>query len=603
MKIKNVWILVVAEMLAGAGCRFVESTVEQQAALEQPPAASRGEVKAGPPPALLPESEPATRPSTSTPGPEESQEAVSSTPPPETPEATSPPPPPTPAAEAEAVPSEARQGPPEPAATPERTASQPSKEGPEKPAAAVKPGTSHPALKAEAEPTGKPTSEPSPELMKKLAEQLAEAQAAAMKEAPGGGGTPQSEQPATQPPKRPIPAGPSPAKAAPPEETPTPSEKTGKEEREPSEHKVAQAPRTAQKAQLPRKTTAPEESPEPSQESEREGLPKAGPAPDQEALEAEQQAWEKAENERKTQRQAAFAAIKLHLSRAEDALDGRKNGLQEALAALQQMRRSLSFLRTGLTPVALWHHLDCARALLQDHQIDAAQEQLEAALALAPMETPAEQEAATPPSNEVGNAGRETPAAEPTASSLEASRASGEAEQAAEENEPAKPDLRARLAKLRDAFHEDNPEDIQQTLEELLSEVPLSAEEALLDNLEAEIDYASEALARGSRKAAEMELGSIRENADKLAQLVVGEPLSEEIPGEPQAQEPSADREEQTLPKEGSEGEEPAPRSSESGSATVSPRTQHTSRLPAAALVGGLAIGVLVWSRTRRPRL
>lgn len=614
MKTKLIWIIGVLLALIGAGCRFVESTAEQQALGDQaspagaeeagaslprpsPPAASQEEASsAGAPEAA--EAPKAPSPGSGTPEAGTTAPPAPGTPPQkaaDTPETSPSAPSPTEPAEKGQGPTPSTPPPPTEAESPQPSAARPGS------AETSEAETPQPPLKAEAEPATKPAPPLSAQQMKELAQQIAKAQAMAKalsekeptrepEEVPGGGAKPKSEPPTTRKPEPPKPA---PAAAAGPRsvETPVREAKPAEQGQEGSERKLASAPRP----------TAPERETRPAPEARSERLTEA-----EEALQAEQQAWEEAERARQAQRQAAFASIKRHLARAEDALDGQKNGLPEALSALQRMRRSLGFLRSALTPVATWYHLDCALALLQENQIDAAREQLDAALALIPVTLPAEGEEATPAPQGTTEADPEEPAAGQTARPPEESASEGGTTDRTEgtEGESAEPtlDLRARLIEWRDALQGDAPEEAQRALEQLLSEAPASAEEELLDNLEAEIDYACEALGRGSRKAAEMELGSIRENVDELARLVLGEAPSGESQAE--TQESAAAGEEATEgPQEpsGDTGLTP-PSSATEASPMAGPGTKRTSRLPTAALLGGLAIGLLVWGRTRRPR-
>lgn len=621
MKTKPIWIVGILLALALAGCRFVESTAEQQVLGDQaspasageagtslpqpsPPAASKEEESPAAPAAEAPEATEAPKvPSPGT-GAGTTAPPAPGTPPQkaaETPETSPPAPSPT-------EPAEKGQGPtpptpPSPAKAPQPSASRPGS------TATSEAETPQPALQAEAEPETKPAPPPSAQQMKELAQQIAKAQAVAkalsekeptreLEEVPGGGAKPQSGPPATQKPEPPKPA---PSAAAGPRsvEPPVREAKPAEPSKGSSERRLAAAPRSA----------IPERESGPAPEALGERGAEAEETPEQEALKAEQQAWEEAERARQAQRQAAFASIKRHLAQVEDALDGQKNGLQEALSALQRMRRSLGFLRSALTPVATWYHLDCALALLQGNQIDAAREQLDAALALIPVALPTEKEEAPPAPEGTTEADPEEPAAGQTARPSEQSaseggttdRTEGTERESPRDSAGPEPDLRARLIEWRDALQGDAPEETQRALEQLLAEAPASAEEELLDNLEAEIDYASEALGRGSRKAAEMELESIRENVDELAHLVLGEAPAGESQAE--TQEPAAGGEAAEGPKElsGDTGSTP-PSSATQLPTPASPGTKRTSRLPAAALFGGLAIGLLVWGRTRRPR-
>jgi molecular chaperone GrpE (heat shock protein) len=580
--LKKWWLMGIGLVLATVGCRFVESTAEQQAGTEETTTASTavpgGEVQPTPEAGTVKptETESPTTPTAETEGETEPAPPATGAEPPEEGPST---PEPSAAGEEEAAP-----------ASPETAA----KEGPtatEPPAAAqgaqTKPAPKGPTAKkpptAEAEPPAAKETEAPPETAKKPGGPVAEAEestvaaaekevAEELEEVPGGGVKPKTGEPAAP-------------KPAPKKETPLAEAEPTKEEKPEKEAKAE-----GEEEPEARETVEGKEAEREEEEAERR------------RIEAQQKVWEEAEADREAQRQAAFAAVKRHLAQVEDALDGQRNDLPEALSGLQRMRRSLSFLRSELTSTATWHHLDCALALLEDNQVDAAKEQLTAAIALTPVATP-----------EVGAGVSASPEKEPTADEGVGAGVSASPEgvgagvSASPEKEPSasprRSGLRERLAALSDALGEDPVEHAKRTLERILSEAPTSEAEALMDDLEAEIDYASEALSRASRRAAEVELESIRANVDELARLVLGESepaLAEAEEGEEAAGlgKPSTETGlGERLEEE--EGEVPA---RSAGSSEEASKPRRTSWLPAAAFLGTLAAAVLLWTRTRRPR-
>ena len=497
-------------------------------------------------------------------------------------------------------------------------------EGPN-PAPPLSEGEATPAEKPLAEALPEASPEPSgaaPDIAvasKKLAEALAEAKKLAEKETaeepeevPGGGVTPSAEKRVAQ-----IPAT-----------APSASEKEVKP-KQAGEAEKTDPPK-------PEKETASTPGEEVTTEAESTEEAESPETDAQEQREAQQKAWEEAEATRKKQRQVTFGAVMHHLGQVEDALDGKKNDLYEALSGLQRMRRQLHFLRSQLTPEAARYHLDCAWALLTDNQVEAAQEQLAKALELTPVVEPSEESEETAagetelpeapeegiatgePESEAATEGEAATATASTAATEGEAVTTGEEESAGEEpeaDEEEAPDLRQLVTSwsasleagtLEETKEAETLEETKQSLGQFLAEAPPSDTENLLEALDAEIDYTAEALARASRKAAEMEMASLRGNLEELSRLALGE--AEATAGTSEGEmgllggleegEGSANSFDEWLQGETGgasdsdwEGTEGAPAAKE----------KLTSRLPA-VLLGMLAIALLIRGRAWRRR-
>jgi len=273
-------------------------------------------------------------------------------------------------------------------------------------------------------------------------------------------------------------------------------------------------------------------------------------------------AWEKAEARRAAQRQATLAALEFHLAQAEGFLGEDQEDLKGAWTELAGLRRSLGFLRSSLTRTALWHEVECAVALCSEGRTDEAIDRLNRAAELAPPakapdepqteapaeeanqeteaeakegpevdreDTPNETNAAEPAEKaEPSAASAETPSAEASAAAPEKRPGAASAETPSAEASGAIPeDLRDQLLALVKKLEEDEAQG-REELAALLDQATPSEAEELIDALTAEIDYAAAALNRASWAAARTELQSIRSNVERLKKLVSAELAAED---------------------------------------------------------------------------
>lgn len=392
----------------------------------------------------------------------------------------------------------------------------------------------------------------------------------------------------TKPEEAPPAAEVSPAEAAPPEEIRPPVE-------------VAKAPgeRTVPEAE----TTAPVVTSEEAAKTrprvpETEVPPTALAAPPEtgEVGEAEEQAaGEQVQQERQRQ---DLTALRFHLARVRDFLQGDSLDLARGQQELELMRRALSFLRADLSEAATLHQLACALALLQAGELEAAQRRLQEALTQWPKPTEPKTEApapseATPPS-----------ATEPTAPEPVPSTEATETVEPLPTEEPREPTVPEQIEAVLEQLKANQLAEAQKHLAQVLYSHPRSEAEMLIEALTAEVDYAAAALERASRRAAEVELESLEGNLERLEELLLGKPLTTTAEEAPPAEEEASPPEAETTETE-AETTSSAPAPISSGLRTLSRSGIPTSWLwPGAGVLGMLAfLGIWFgWRRKAGPR-
>lgn len=512
----------------GGGCRFVETKVEEK---------QYTQIGQAPETARPPEGSGQATPSAVTPAMEEPESPTAAEPTPAPGEETPSPPAemPTSPAEEEVVPAPT---PAEPA--PAEGQAPKGKVPPEEEKPAEKPAVAPPETPTEEAPTEpakpeQPTEKPAPSEKKAPSPQVRVSQAG--REAAGPSPAEAWEE------EEPVPGGG--VEGRPPVgEGMTPRVRSGgaAREEEPeteaalhqAEEETGRAPEGEKSPPERRARAAGRLTPEAEEPPRREA--------DQRRAEAQaaQKAWDEAEAERETQRQATLRAVEFHLAQAEGFLGEEASDLKGALRALAGLRRSLGFLRSRLTPTALWHEVECALALDSEGQTDEAVAHLNRAIELAPPAKAPEESQAEAPAEEANQATdaeeKEGPEVEREDTENEANAAEpGEqaeppeapAETPAAEASAATPEhLRDQLLALVKKLEENEPQG-REELAALLDQVTPSEAEELIDALTAEIDYAAAALNRASWAAARTELQSIRSNVERLKKLVGAEPEAE----------------------------------------------------------------------------